>query len=167
MTTAGVGEAVGLMNLACELSDVPSDSCHRELILCRAHVHADSDVWIGWAPWCRNTLRWCRQRAALLTITWCLSLNSTKQIFASSLPGAPTVGIYDNEFVWGWSRDRENDGNTGDARIFRQVRTSRRIITLRPMFLYYSGKWCCGCRWRFFLGRRQGLQEKSSDRLQL
>jgi hypothetical protein len=24
---------------------------------------------------------------------------------------------YDNEFVWGWSRDRENDSNTGDTKI--------------------------------------------------
>jgi hypothetical protein len=25
---------------------------------------------------------------------------------------APTIMIYDNEFVWGWSQDRENNGNT-------------------------------------------------------
>jgi hypothetical protein len=26
--------------------------------------------------------------------------------------------VCDNDFVWGWSRDRENNGNTGDTRIF-------------------------------------------------
>jgi hypothetical protein len=29
------------------------------------------------------------------------------------------VGVYENEFVQGWSQDRENEGNTGDTRSFR------------------------------------------------
>jgi hypothetical protein len=32
---------------------------------------------------------------------------------------APTVMVYDNDLEYEWSRDRENDGNIGDARIFR------------------------------------------------
>jgi hypothetical protein len=31
----------------------------------------------------------------------------------------PTVMVCDNVFVQGWSRDRENDGNTRDVKIFR------------------------------------------------
>jgi hypothetical protein len=38
------------------------------------------------------------------------------------------VVVSDNDLEYGWSRDRENDGNTGDVEIFRQVPTSRRII---------------------------------------
>jgi hypothetical protein len=34
------------------------------------------------------------------------------------------VMVYDNEFIGGWSRVQDNDGNTGDVRIFRQVRAS-------------------------------------------
>jgi hypothetical protein len=48
------------------------------------------------------------------------------------------VAIYDNDLEYGCSRDREIDGNTGDTRIFRQVRTSWRIIALRHVFLYCS-----------------------------
>jgi hypothetical protein len=44
--------------------------------------------------------------------------------------------VYDNNFVYGWSRNRENDDNTRDTMIFRQVPTSRRIIVLRHVFLY-------------------------------
>jgi hypothetical protein len=49
-----------------------------------------------------------------------------------------TVMVYNNELVYGRLRDRENDGNTGDARIFRQVQASRMIIALCPVFLYCS-----------------------------
>jgi hypothetical protein len=35
---------------------------------------------------------------------------------------------------------RGNGGNIGDVRIFRQVRTSQKIITLRLVFLYCSGQ---------------------------
>jgi hypothetical protein len=52
---------------------------------------------------------------------------------------------YDNEFVWRWSQDWENDGNTGDTNILRQVQASRRIIALCPLFLYCSWQFCCGC----------------------
>jgi hypothetical protein len=54
--------------------------------------------------------------------------------------------VYDNEFVWGLSRDRENDGNTGDVRIFRQVQVFCKIIVLRHVFLYCLGQlmwWLC------------------------
>ena len=40
------------------------------------------------------------------------AIEFNKPISALPLPGAPTVSVCDNEFVRGWSRDRENDGNT-------------------------------------------------------
>jgi hypothetical protein len=46
--------------------------------------------------------------------------------------------VYDKEFIRGWSQYRENDGNTEDVRIFRQVQASQRIIVMRPVFLYCS-----------------------------
>jgi hypothetical protein len=46
--------------------------------------------------------------------------------------------VCDNDLESDWSRDRESDGNTRDARIFRQVQASRRIIALRHVFLYCS-----------------------------
>jgi hypothetical protein len=52
---------------------------------------------------------------------------------------------YDNDLEWGWSRDRENDSNTGDTRIFRQIQASRRKITLHLVFLYCSWQLCCLC----------------------
>jgi hypothetical protein len=42
-------------------------------------------------------------------------------LHACFFSGAPTVSVYDSEFVQGWSRDRANDSNTKDAIIFRQV----------------------------------------------
>jgi hypothetical protein len=59
---------------------------------------------------------------------------------------APNVVVGDNDLEQGWSRDQENDGNTGDARIFRQVQASRRIIALCHVFLYCSWQlmwWLC------------------------
>jgi hypothetical protein len=32
--------------------------------------------------------------------------------------------VYDNDLEQGWSRDRENDGNTGDIRILDRFRPS-------------------------------------------
>jgi hypothetical protein len=43
--------------------------------------------------------------------------------------------VFDNEFIQMWSRDRKNDGNICDTRIFSQFRTSWKIITLYFMFL--------------------------------
>jgi hypothetical protein len=57
-----------------------------------------------------------------------------------SLPDIPTVDVCDNKLVCGWSRDRENDDNMEDVRIFRQVRTFRRIITPRHVSLYCFGQ---------------------------
>jgi hypothetical protein len=60
------------------------------------------------------------------------------------------VIVCDNDLKYRWSRDRENDVNIGDVRIFRQVQPSRRIIALGPLFLYYSCQLvlccssCCG-----------------------
>jgi hypothetical protein len=52
---------------------------------------------------------------------------------------APTIIVYDNEIIWRWSRDRENNDNTGDARIFRQIQTSWRIIALHHVFFVLFG----------------------------
>jgi hypothetical protein len=79
--------------------------------------------------------------------------------------------IYDNEFIWGWLRDRENDGNTSDVRIFRQVQTSWRIIALRRAFFIFLREidvvvvlWGGGgCPALLFSPRGQGLQGKSSS----
>jgi hypothetical protein len=49
-----------------------------------------------------------------------------------------TVVIYDNDLEYEWSRDEENDGNTGDAIIFRQIQVSCRIIVICLVFLYFS-----------------------------
>jgi hypothetical protein len=48
-----------------------------------------------------------------------------------------------------WVRDRENDGNIGDARIFGQVQASWRIIVLRLVFLYCSWQLYCGVVFSF------------------
>jgi hypothetical protein len=61
----------------------------------------------------------------------------------SCLANCRRVVVYDIDLVYGWSRDWENDGNTGDALIFRHVHASRRIIALHPVFLY--------CSWRLVL----------------
>jgi hypothetical protein len=53
------------------------------------------------------------------------------------------VVVSDNDLEYGRSRDRENDGNTGDVEIFRQVSTSRRIIALCHVFLF--------CKWQLVL----------------
>jgi hypothetical protein len=47
--------------------------------------------------------------------------------------------VYDNEFIWGWSPDRENDGNIGYVRIFRQIQASREIIALCLVFFILLG----------------------------
>jgi hypothetical protein len=59
-------------------------------------------------------------------------------IFTPALWWAPTVMVYDKDLEQGWSQDRENDGNTGDVRMFRQVQASQRIIALHHVFLYCS-----------------------------
>jgi hypothetical protein len=61
--------------------------------------------------------------------------------------------VYDNDLEYGWSRDRENDGNIRDVSIFRQVQTSHRIIALRHIFLYYLWQLCydCSCPLRVHL----------------
>jgi hypothetical protein len=59
-------------------------------------------------------------------------------IFTSTPWWAPTVVVYENDLEYGWSQDRENDGNIGVARVFRQVQASRRIIALYHVFLCYS-----------------------------
>jgi hypothetical protein len=64
-------------------------------------------------------------------------------IFTPTPKWAPTVIVYDNDLEYGWSQDRENDGDIGEARIFRQVRASRRIIALHHVFLY--------CSWQLML----------------
>jgi hypothetical protein len=46
--------------------------------------------------------------------------------------------VCDNDLESEWSRDREKNDNTEDARIFRQVQASWRITVLRPVFLYCS-----------------------------
>jgi hypothetical protein len=51
--------------------------------------------------------------------------------------------VYDNDLEYEWSRDQENDSNTGDVRIFRQLQASRKIIVIRPVFLY--------CSWQLML----------------
>jgi hypothetical protein len=46
--------------------------------------------------------------------------------------------VYDNELVRGWLRDLENDGNIGDAMIFRHhvfLYGSRQLILLLWIFL--------------------------------
>jgi hypothetical protein len=52
--------------------------------------------------------------------------------------GGRRVVVCDNNLQYGWSQDREIDGNTGDARIFRGFQASWRIIALHPVFLYCS-----------------------------
>jgi hypothetical protein len=47
--------------------------------------------------------------------------------------------VYDNEFIWGWSRDRENDRNIGYVRIFRQIQASRGIIVICLVFFVLLG----------------------------
>jgi hypothetical protein len=64
-------------------------------------------------------------------------------IFTLATWWASTIMVYDNDFVWGWSQDEENNGNTGDTRIFRYVQATRMIIALLPMFLY--------CSWQLIL----------------
>jgi hypothetical protein len=59
-------------------------------------------------------------------------------IFTPAPWWAPTIVVCYNNLEYGWSQDQENDGNTGDIRIFRQVLPPRRIIALRPVFLYCS-----------------------------
>jgi hypothetical protein len=56
----------------------------------------------------------------------------------SKVASEPFVEVYDNDLEWGWSWDRENNGNTGDTRIFRQVQASQSIIALCSVFLYCS-----------------------------
>jgi hypothetical protein len=48
------------------------------------------------------------------------------------------VMICDNNLEYGWLRDRENDDNTEDTRIFRQVQVSQRIIAMCHVFLFCS-----------------------------
>jgi hypothetical protein len=56
-------------------------------------------------------------------------------IFTPAPRWTPTVVFCDNDLEYGWSRDRENDGNTRDVMSFRYVQISQRIITLRPCVL--------------------------------
>jgi hypothetical protein len=81
-----------------------------------------------------------------------------------------SVVIYDNDLEYEWSRDRENDGSTLDARIFSQVQFFQRIITLRPMFLYCSwqlmwwfkfGLW--GVSTLHFISKRGEVQRKLTE----
>jgi hypothetical protein len=65
-------------------------------------------------------------------------------IFMPAPQWAPTVMVFDNDLeqVWIQSCTTENDGNTGDTWIFRQVQASRRIIALCPVFLYCTWQLC-------------------------
>jgi hypothetical protein len=85
-----------------------------ETVECRRWV-GDNDEWVAveWA-W-----RWGIRGLKEWNWRWC-------------------VMVCENDLKYGWSWDRENNGNTGDARIFRQVQASQRIINLRPVFLYCS-----------------------------
>jgi hypothetical protein len=59
-------------------------------------------------------------------------------IFTPAPWWTPNVVVCDNNLEYGWSRDQENDGNTGDVQFFRYVQASLRIITLHLIFLYCS-----------------------------
>jgi hypothetical protein len=51
-------------------------------------------------------------------------INGDSSSSSRSMSSTEANVVYDNDLEQGWSRDRENDGNTGDVRIFRHVQAS-------------------------------------------
>jgi hypothetical protein len=66
------------------------------------------------------------------------AINLNIWIFMPAPQWAPSIVLCDINLEYGWSRDRKNVGNIGDARIFRQVQAFQSIITLHLVFLYCS-----------------------------
>jgi hypothetical protein len=99
-------------------------------------------------PWSNSVYRLVRcmtGSSSILAISlvddesyWRWSNQSYELDLHAAIRWVPSFVVYDNDLEYVWSWYQKNDGNTGDTRTFRQIQTSRWIITLHHVFLYCS-----------------------------